>query len=1229
MDIVQKEQVVINEQISKLLEMPEVLEFESRIGLEYTRQHKYKQEKISRNDFMRCLSFYFKQCLSGNFEQVYKSSYIDSLDVWMWNIKQISIRHTINSLPNIMAYCKDNSLFDHCNEIIYKSNHSWDSKTASKLKRKKGYVLDNRNAILDSEYGFRTSLKEEVKLEKIKGIGKLLAISHKAYISDYINQKITNQLDEYNKYDIDQMPKSFRYKRRYSFINIENPSIRIDLSIVKSSPQINGKIKTATSFLNSKILEQNETYEIETEFIGDSSTENIKQNMLSSIFQLIAILQKCNPMKGNLPISLREKKDTLFSYRSLVQKILLEFLETKIKQSKIKGDYTVELEKNLENVKKLAIGFIGPKPYTLELNHLNKKSRNSILSGYSVTDKADGDRTLCYINDKGKCYLIQQDLSVRKLPVTCKDYKNTLLDGEFVDNGKGDTPLDIYFAFDVYIVNGKSVYQNPLSLPTKHKDFQKTRYQQLENIILSCDAPEWIRCKKFLFSHDSSNSINDLSKQIYECGHDKLYHIDGLIFTPNYLPVGLEEDNKIEPSLKNLTYKSIMGKWSKVLKWKPPEENSIDFFVKIKSNISGELTLNLYVGISEYSKHNKDNKELMRKYPCKKDRSNRFPPKAYFGTQKTIFKPDLYYYKNVHIAKIPVRKNGSIETTRGKYIQIMDNSVYEFTYDISETIRERRWKIIRLRPVKTDDYKKEYQMQKKAWDTYKNFNEDFNMTNKDMILKLSSLGGDTQLNQIQKDMLYYLYDNRFTKQLLHRFNITVKDEKNVGRMRKNLENNFVIMDGLNIKERIIKQSDIPIRFNYGNYYITANNVWNTIHNPITYDILCGKSKMPTEEEVESKYYKVVLPRKSISTIQLQHFHNRYVKKSLIEKVSNSFRKGSSIQVLDVCCGKGGDIPKWRDTLYGRKNSILIGIDKYSDNINNTQNGACIRYARYLEDYKKRHKSIVPMDFLVGDLSHNILDGSAFQIEKRSLKKYEFLWKGVKEFDTQKEQSPLFSQRTNNFQIISCQFALHYFWSSIEVFNDFALNISSNLRDKGYFIGTCFDGHTVFEALSEIEQGSTITGEEDGNILWKIRKDYDDEVYMDTEKAFGLPITIFMPSITGTSGGVSSGIKEWLVNFRVMIDMLEKAPHYMFLIDTKDTIRRNKRISLPNKTNSVSNIINKSGTGMFIDMYKEMLKPSNTTYGTFPMSETEQTLSFYNRYFVFQKRVPRVSKKKRV
>ena len=57
----------------------------------------------------------------------------------------------------------------------------------------------------------------------------------------------------------------------------------------------------------------------------------------------------------------------------------------------------------------------------------------------------------------------------------------------------------------------------------------------------------------------------------------------------------------------------------------------------------------------------------------------------------------------------------------------------------------------------------------------------------------------------------------------------------------------------------------------------------------------------------------------------------------------------------------------------------------------------------------------------------------------------------------------------------------------------AINISSNLRDKGYFIGTCFDGHTVFKALSEIEQGTQLVGKYDGNIQWKIRKDYNEQL----------------------------------------------------------------------------------------------------------------------------------------
>jgi hypothetical protein len=50
---------------------------------------------------------------------------------------------------------------------------------------------------------------------------------------------------------------------------------------------------------------------------------------------------------------------------------------------------------------------IGPQPVTLELKNLDKPQPGtiSILEGYTVTDKADGDRAQVFVTD-GKAYLI-------------------------------------------------------------------------------------------------------------------------------------------------------------------------------------------------------------------------------------------------------------------------------------------------------------------------------------------------------------------------------------------------------------------------------------------------------------------------------------------------------------------------------------------------------------------------------------------------------------------------------------------------------------------------------------------------------------------------------------------------------------------------------------------------------------------------------------------------------
>jgi hypothetical protein len=63
---------------------------------------------------------------------------------------------------------------------------------------------------------------------------------------------------------------------------------------------------------------------------------------------------------------------------------------------------------------------IGPQPVTLELKNLDKPQPGtiSILEGYTVTDKADGDRAQVFVTD-GKAYLIDNRLNVTIVGTGC------------------------------------------------------------------------------------------------------------------------------------------------------------------------------------------------------------------------------------------------------------------------------------------------------------------------------------------------------------------------------------------------------------------------------------------------------------------------------------------------------------------------------------------------------------------------------------------------------------------------------------------------------------------------------------------------------------------------------------------------------------------------------------------------------------------------------------------
>ena len=157
---------------------------------------------------------------------------------------------------------------------------------------------------------------------------------------------------------------------------------------------------------------------------------------------------------------------------------------------------------------------------------------------------------------------------------------------------------------------------------------------------------------------------------------------------------------------------------------------------------------------------------------------------------------------------------------------------------------------------------------------------------------------------------------------------------------------------------------------FGNDFNTANNIWKTYHNPLTTDLITGKNtEIPDELEEDTRYYARLTSRDKSLTKPLLHFHNQYVKNNLISQLASQKEGGA---LLDLSCGKAGDLWKWQNT----ELDLVVGIDISQDNIENIRDGACARY------FKERQKMLVESTqkildcyFLVGDSSLDISSGA--------------------------------------------------------------------------------------------------------------------------------------------------------------------------------------------------------------------------------------------------------------
>lgn len=417
--------------------------------------------------------------------------------------------------------------------------------------------------------------------------------------------------------------------------------------------------------------------------------------------------------------------------------------------------------------------------------------------------------------------------------------------------------------------------------------------------------------------------------------------------------------------------------------------------------------------------------------------------------------------------------------------------------------------------------------------------------------------------------------------------------------------------------------------NYGNAYHVANNNWHSIHNAITPEMLSTGDGIPDELVSDDVYYNNAESGGGGSGIDIgrgtkvrtltkgmRDFHNLYVKRKLIMSVA---RPGNTL--IDLAVGKGGDLPKW----IAAKLGFVFGIDYSKDNLEHKFDGICARYL----DIKRSKRNIPEAIFIHGDSSKEIRSGQAAITERYRLITRAIFGEGAKDATLLgRGVYPQYGRGADGFDICSVQFAIHYFFENNITLHTFLQNVSECTKLGGYFIGTCFDGARIFQALARLETGDEMSVLSSGSgsggdpqKMWSVRKKYHQKEFEPDSSSIGYEIEVYQDSI-------NKATREYLVNFDYLTQLLENygldlvspeeaATTLMFPMPdgtaTFDGVFHQMELECKNKRDGSDGGGGAGGGG------GGWSRRCQQEYGSaLYMTPEEKQISFYNRYFIFRK-----------
>ena len=792
--------------------------------------------------------------------------------------------------------------------------------------------------------------------------------------------KMIETLDETNMNKI-----TYRYKARKSYIihNENKQSVKVDMTLTKQDNNfmhLNGNMSN---------------YEIEIEYVTDGKSN--KPEILDLMFEKFIIFQKII-QQSNYLVSNSEAVKVINEYRSLLS------VDSKLNS------------------------LFARQPITLEIQYITDELPNK----YAVTDKADGERYFLIIFNL-KVYLISGNLDVKYTGIvlnkSLEKYNGSIMDGEYIFLGKQNRYL--FMVFDCLrightdirktikikdrqlkgreIINDCFVFNKQTNHNQKIKwDFEKFDLdkiteaylkdiklfmESLNNDILISKNYPLIRHKYFIECQGAKNwEIFAYSTLIWRSFTSDPsikcpYLLDGLIYHP------------MEQSYVANSSESQKNDF----KLKPPEKNSIDFYVEFeKDPKTGKI---LTVFDNSYEEHEKN-----KMYKICKLYVGRMTDT---GEKPSPFRED----EDLHEAYLFL-EDGEVRDAEGEPLN--DNTVIEFYYLNNPEVPDKyRWKPLRTRYDKTDS--------------------------------------------------------------VYRF----------GRR-------------------------------YGNFYSVADKVWKSIINPVLFSDFEDLAKGNNPEKNNYQYDKkmnairskighelIVSTTRENKYYQLQTnlikpmrtFHN-WIKSNLIYTIcSPLYKNNKQLSVLDFGCGRGGDIPKFH---YARAASV-VGFDPSMDGISNPYDSCRSRAAN-----SKKKPGFPKMTFFQGDA------GALLNVEdqKRAL--------GGMNNENETLMRQFFSKdpsKRTMFDIINCQFAIHYLFKDSVTWGNCKQNIKDYLRNGGYLIATTFNAKKIIDLIGENDNYIAYYNDQETGkrkILFEIVKKYqnvDSKTYQKNIIGTGYAIDVHMSWIS--------------------------------------------------------------------------------------------------------------------